>query len=140
MRWRRTAPLPRSAPAAVLVRRCERVVRCVAHSADSGHRASVSAQPFRQAFRETVRLGGYPDLPVGLARLDEDGRFLVPPRSHSRPIARAWLTSTVRFLMSCSRTRCRAWISCCAGFLTGTNLIEGRLTASQIAAASLASF
>src|ERR1700730_8485975 len=63
-----TGPPPRSPPAAVLVRRCERVVRCVAHSADSGHRASVAAQPFRQAFRETVRLGGYPDLPVGLAR------------------------------------------------------------------------
>src|SRR3954471_16713860 len=42
--------------------------------------------------------------------------------------------------LSISRTRCSIMVLCCSGVFTATNLIVGRETASQIAAASAASF
>ena len=46
----------------------------------------------------------------------------------------------VRFFTNCSRTRWSACRSCCSSFLIGTKRIDGLLTASQIASASLGSF
>jgi hypothetical protein len=48
--------------------------------------------------------------------------------------------SIVRCRTSSSRPRCISSADCCAFVFTGTKRIEGRLTASQIASASAASF
>src|SRR6478609_11575943 len=50
------------------------------------------------------------------------------------------LASMVCCLTSSERTVCKARIPCCSTVLTGTNLTSGREAASQIAAASAASF
>ena len=50
------------------------------------------------------------------------------------------LISIVRCRISRSRLRCMVSAACCASLLTGTKRIDGRVTASQIAAASAASF
>ena len=60
------------------------------------------------------------------------------PYSASRP--RIWLALAVRCLIEPERTRWRAWMCSCSIVLTGTKRIPGRLTASQMASASLASF
>src|SRR6201997_840256 len=62
----------------------------------------------------------------------------VMPRSSSRP--RIWLTTAVRRMIQRSRTRCRDCMSSCSSLLIGTKRIEGRLTASAIASASMKSF
>ena len=49
------------------------------------------------------------------------------------------LTSWVRCLTNRSRVRCSESAACCSGDLIATNRIVGRVTASQIASASLAS-
>ncbi len=54
--------------------------------------------------------------------------------------ARIALTSMVRCLTRSSRVRCSTKTLCCSSVLTETNRIVGRVTASQIAAASAASF
>jgi hypothetical protein len=50
------------------------------------------------------------------------------------------LASWVRCFTSNSRTRCTICEACCAADFTTTKRIPGRLAASQIAAASAASF
>jgi hypothetical protein len=50
------------------------------------------------------------------------------------------LLVTVRCRTSNCRVRSSIKTACCSFVLIGTNRIEGRVTASQIAAASLASF
>ena len=52
---------------------------------------------------------------------------------------RTALTSCVRWLTSCERTLCSIDNPCCSMLLTGTNVMLGRVTASQIAEASPAS-
>ena len=58
--------------------------------------------------------------------------------SASRP--RIWFPSCVREPIMRLRIRCKACRSCCSMDLLGTKRMLGRLTASQIASASLASF
>ena len=53
---------------------------------------------------------------------------------------RSWFISMVRCFISISRTLCRPAAACWASLFTATKRIEGRLTASQIAAASAGSF
>jgi hypothetical protein len=53
---------------------------------------------------------------------------------------RRWLRSIVCCFSKISRTRWIPVSACCATLLTATTRIDGRLTASQIAAASAASF
>ena len=48
--------------------------------------------------------------------------------------------SWVRRRTNSSRTRCMVSADCCSSVLTGTKRMDGRVTASQIAAASAASF
>src|SRR5947208_15706118 len=50
------------------------------------------------------------------------------------------LASIVCCLTSSERAACKARMPCCATVLAGTNLTAGRAAASQIAAASAASF
>ncbi len=54
--------------------------------------------------------------------------------------ARSALTSIVRWRTSNSRVRCTIRTLCCSGPFTATKRMAGRVTASQIAAASAASF
>jgi hypothetical protein len=54
--------------------------------------------------------------------------------------ARNRLMVAVRSSIHPWRTRCSASTACCSALFTGTNLMLGRLTASQIASASLPSF
>ncbi len=58
----------------------------------------------------------------------------------SAKCARKALINWVRCRISRSRTRCCINRPCCSGDLTTTNRMVGRLTASQIASASAASF
>src|SRR5213075_1429712 len=58
---------------------------------------------------------------------------------NSAMCARSALMVCVRCRSSRSRTRCCISRPCCSGVLSATKRIEGRLTASQIAAASAAS-
>lgn len=60
------------------------------------------------------------------------------PNSAIRP--RSWLITMVRCLISSARSLCSPAAACWASLLTATKRIDGRLTASQIAAASAASF
>jgi hypothetical protein len=60
------------------------------------------------------------------------------PYPRRRP--RISFTKAGRALISRSRTRGRAWRSCCPGCLMGTKRRVGRVTASQIASASRVSF
>lgn len=60
------------------------------------------------------------------------------PNSASTPRMR--LTQAVRSSFKPSRTRCRLMTPCCSQLLTGTKRMLGREAASQIAAASVASF
>jgi hypothetical protein len=60
------------------------------------------------------------------------------PYSASSP--RIWLACAVRALTKPCRARCTLRIACCSTFLIGTVGMSGRVTASQIAAASAASF
>lgn len=53
---------------------------------------------------------------------------------------RSVLISMVRCLTSISRARWGVSAACCPALFTGTKCIDGRLAASQIAAASTASF
>jgi len=46
----------------------------------------------------------------------------------------------VRWRLSINRTRCNIITLCCSGVFTGTKRIVGRVTASQMASASAASF
>ena len=62
----------------------------------------------------------------------------VRPYSAARP--RMALASIVCCLTSKERAECRASTPCCSRLLTGTNLTPGRDAASQMAAASAASF
>jgi hypothetical protein len=54
--------------------------------------------------------------------------------------ARKALTSMVRCRTNRLRARCSISTDCCSASFTGTNRIDGRPTASQIASASAASF
>ena len=54
--------------------------------------------------------------------------------------ARMALESCVRWRLSISRTRCSIMTLCCSGVFTATKRMVGRVTASQIASASAASF
>lgn len=65
-------------------------------------------------------------------------RAITKPCSANKP--RIWFTSRVRSEISLCRMRWTACISSCSGDFCGTNRIEGRPTASQIASASLQSF
>jgi hypothetical protein len=59
---------------------------------------------------------------------------------NSAKCARKAFTSPVRCRTSRSRPRCSSRAACCSAVFTATNRIVGRTTASQIAAASAASF
>ena len=72
-----------------------------------------------------------------------------PPQLHqlprsNQPILRDQAADLIAFgralLDQPGATRCTAWMSCCSTVFTATNRIFGRLIASQIASASLASF
>jgi hypothetical protein len=60
------------------------------------------------------------------------------PNSVAKP--RKALTSIVRCLISRARTECSDKTLCCFASLVGTNFASGREAASQMAAASAASF
>ncbi len=66
------------------------------------------------------------------------------PLADTMPISakcpRKALLSIVRWRTSNCRVRCNINALCCSFVLIGTNRIDGRVTASQIAAASFASF
>jgi len=62
---------------------------------------------------------------------------LVPKSSLRCP--RTALMTCVRWTISCERALCSIETPCCSGPFTGTNDMLGRVTASQIAAASIAS-
>ena len=66
------------------------------------------------------------------------GPHLVLQRCRILPAA--WFINAVRSRISSARTRCSASTCCCAWLLTSTNRLDGRVTASQIASTSRASF
>ncbi len=69
-----------------------------------------------------------------------EGRLLAAVTPNSAAWPRIALISIVRCLTSISRTPSMVSAACCSTVLTGTNRMVGRLIASQIAAASIASF
>ena len=74
--------------------------------------------------------------------IDQFQHVLNAPGQHdanSASWARIMSTSWVRWRTSRSRVRCSATTDCCSGDFIATNRIVGRVTASQIASASIAS-
>jgi hypothetical protein len=67
-------------------------------------------------------------------------RPLADTMPSSAKCPRRALLNIVRWRTSNCRARCSIKAVCCSLVLIGTNRIDGRVTASQIAAASLASF
>ena len=65
---------------------------------------------------------------------------LALPQYRVRPYAPARALITIRCRISRSRVRCLHQLTCCSADLTRTKRMVGRLTASQIASASAASF
>jgi hypothetical protein len=59
---------------------------------------------------------------------------------NSERCARIAFDSWVRWRLSINRTRCSIITLCCSGVFTGTKRMVGRVTASQMASASAASF
>src|SRR6266478_2426817 len=82
--------------------------------------------------------------PSSVAKRCSSSTILFGPLAAVTPNSAAWprsaLISIVRCLTSKSRTPSIVSAACCSAVLTGTNRIVGRLIASQIASASIASF
>ena len=84
---------------------------------------------------------------LGVVLVVDDGKQLLDPappdRRHDtelRRCARNAFDSWVRWRLSINRTRCNIITLCCSGVFTGTKRMVGRVTASQMASASAASF
>ena len=98
----------------------------------------------RQHLQAEARIGGH----ARVFLICDDGKKLIdaatPPMEATMPnserCARSELESWVRWRLSINRTRCSIITLCCSGVLTGTKRMVGRVTASQIASASAASF